>query len=236
MCWSSPRWCWSRSGPASATACSSCSPACRTSPPSWRAALTDGASAWQRFRYVTLPQLRPALFFVAVIETTVAVQVFDMIYVMTGGGPVRASYSLVYLLYDQGFKYFDLGYASAIGVALSFVLAKDPREGRMTDTVAPPPVAVVAEAPAGGRRRPYRVGRPGRSWLVTRTVLLLIGAAITLFPFYAMVVLSFKPTARSPSPTACCPGRSPPRRTTRSSAPRACCAGCGTPSSTRWCR
>ncbi|GAA3777788.1 carbohydrate ABC transporter permease [Micromonospora maritima] len=82
------------------------------------AALTDGASAWQRFRYVTLPQLRPALFFVAVIETTVAVQVFDMIYVMTGGGPVRASYSLVYLLYDQGFKYFDLGYASAIGVAL----------------------------------------------------------------------------------------------------------------------
>ncbi|MET7970852.1 sugar ABC transporter permease [Micromonospora sp. NPDC005305] len=82
------------------------------------AALTDGASAWQRFRYVTLPHLRPALFFVAIIETTVSFQVFDMIYVMTGGGPVRASYSLVYLLYDQGFKYFDLGYASAVGVAL----------------------------------------------------------------------------------------------------------------------
>lgn len=82
------------------------------------AALTDGASAWQRFRYVTLPQLRPALFFVAIIETTVSVQVFDLIYVMTSGGPVRASYSLVYLLYDQGFKYFDLGYASAIGLAL----------------------------------------------------------------------------------------------------------------------
>ncbi|MBF9133610.1 sugar ABC transporter permease [Plantactinospora sp. S1510] len=82
------------------------------------AALTDGASAWQRFRYVTLPQLRPALFFVAIIETTVSFQVFDTIYVMTGGGPVRASYTLVYLLYDQGFRYFDLGYASAIGVAL----------------------------------------------------------------------------------------------------------------------
>jgi multiple sugar transport system permease protein len=40
---------------------------------------------------------------------------------MTAGGPVRSSYSLVYLLYDQGFKYFDLGYASAVGVAL-FVL------------------------------------------------------------------------------------------------------------------
>jgi multiple sugar transport system permease protein len=82
------------------------------------AARTDGASAWQRFRYVTLPQLRPALFFVAIIETTVSFQVFDTIYVMTGGGPVRASYTLVYMLYDQGFRYFDLGYASAIGVAL----------------------------------------------------------------------------------------------------------------------
>lgn len=82
------------------------------------AALSDGASAWQRFRYVTLPQLRPALFFVAIIETTTSVQVFDTIFVMTGGGPARASYSLVYMLYDQGFKYFDLGYASAIGVAL----------------------------------------------------------------------------------------------------------------------
>ncbi|MEH1015460.1 sugar ABC transporter permease [Micromonospora sp. CPCC 206060] len=85
------------------------------------AALTDGASAWQRFRYVTLPQMRPALFFVAIIETTVSFQAFDTIYVMTGGGPVRSSYTLVYMLYDQGFKYFDLGYASAVGVAL-FVL------------------------------------------------------------------------------------------------------------------
>jgi multiple sugar transport system permease protein len=82
------------------------------------AALTDGASTWQRFRYVTLPQLRPVLFFLAIIETTMSFQVFDTIYMMTGGGPVRASYTLVYLLYDQGFRYFDLGYASAIGLAL----------------------------------------------------------------------------------------------------------------------
>lgn len=82
------------------------------------AALTDGASTWQRFRYITLPQLRSALFFVAIIETTVSFQVFDIIYVMTGGGPVRASYTLVYMLYQQGFQYFDLGYASAIGLAL----------------------------------------------------------------------------------------------------------------------
>lgn len=82
------------------------------------AAFTDGANAWQRFRYIVLPQLKPALFFLAVIETTASFQVFDLVYVMTSGGPARSSYTLVLDLYDQGFKYFDLGYASAIGVAL----------------------------------------------------------------------------------------------------------------------
>jgi multiple sugar transport system permease protein len=82
------------------------------------AAMIDGASTWQRFRYITLPQLRPVLFFVLVIETIGAFQVFDAVYVMTGGGPVRSSYSLVYFLYDSGFKYFDFGYASAIGLML----------------------------------------------------------------------------------------------------------------------
>jgi multiple sugar transport system permease protein len=82
------------------------------------AAMIDGAGTWQRFRHITLPQLRPVLFFVLVIETIGAFQVFDAMYVMTGGGPVRASYSLVYFLYDSGFKYFDFGYASAIGLVL----------------------------------------------------------------------------------------------------------------------
>lgn len=82
------------------------------------AALMDGANAWQRFRWIILPYLRPTIFFLAVIETTFAIQVFDVIYVMTQGGPAHASYSLVYMLYDQGFRYFDYGYAAAIGVAL----------------------------------------------------------------------------------------------------------------------
>jgi multiple sugar transport system permease protein len=86
------------------------------------AAMIDGAGTWQRFRYVTLPQLRPVLFFVLVIETIGAFQVFDAMYVMTGGGPVRSSYSLVYLLYDSGFKYFDFGYASAIGFVLFLIV------------------------------------------------------------------------------------------------------------------
>jgi multiple sugar transport system permease protein len=82
------------------------------------AAMVDGASAWARFWRITLPQLKPALFFVVVLETIQSFQVFDVIYVMTGGGPVRSSYSLVFFVYDQGFHFFDFGYASAAGVVL----------------------------------------------------------------------------------------------------------------------
>ncbi|WP_329539878.1 sugar ABC transporter permease [Streptomyces sp. NBC_01220] len=86
------------------------------------AARIDGASNWQAFRHVTLPLLKPVLFFVLVIETIVGFQVFDTIYVMTGGGPNRASYSLIYFLYDQGFKFLDFGYAAAAGMVLFAVV------------------------------------------------------------------------------------------------------------------
>ncbi|AYY11637.1 sugar ABC transporter permease [Actinobacteria bacterium YIM 96077] len=86
------------------------------------AARVDGASAWQRFWKVILPLLKPVLFFVLVIETIVSFQVFDTIYVMTGGGPARASYTLVYALYDQGFRAFDFGYAATIGVVIFLIV------------------------------------------------------------------------------------------------------------------
>ncbi len=86
------------------------------------AAQIDGATAWQRFVRITLPLLKPVIFFVLVIETISSFQVFDAIYVMTGGGPVRASYALVFMLYDQGFKFFDFGYASTIGVVLFVII------------------------------------------------------------------------------------------------------------------
>ncbi|MCQ0021726.1 sugar ABC transporter permease, partial [Streptomyces somaliensis DSM 40738] len=86
------------------------------------AAVVDGATGWRRLRWITLPLLRPVLFFVLVIEAIGAFQVFDAMYVMTAGGPVRASYSLVYLLYDTGFKFFDFGYASALGLVLFLVV------------------------------------------------------------------------------------------------------------------
>jgi multiple sugar transport system permease protein len=82
------------------------------------AAKADGASSWQRFRLILLPFLRPALFFVVVIETIGAFQVFDTVYVMTGGGPTRSSYTLAYAVYDYGFKHLDFGHAAAAGIVL----------------------------------------------------------------------------------------------------------------------
>lgn len=82
------------------------------------AALVDGATNWRLFRDITLPLLKPVLFFVVVIETVSSFQVFDAIYVMTSGGPARASHSLVYMLYNQAFVFFNFGYAATIGVFL----------------------------------------------------------------------------------------------------------------------
>ena len=82
------------------------------------ASAVDGATAGQTFWRVTLPLLKPVLFFVVVIETIGSFQVFDAIFVMTQGGPVRASYSLVYMLYDESFKFSNYGYGAAIGMVL----------------------------------------------------------------------------------------------------------------------
>ncbi len=82
------------------------------------ASAVDGATGGQTFWRVTLPLLKPVLFFVVIIETIGSFQVFDAIFVMTQGGPVRASYSLVYMLYDESFKFGNYSYAAAIGVVL----------------------------------------------------------------------------------------------------------------------
>jgi multiple sugar transport system permease protein len=85
------------------------------------AAELDGAGAIRRFLLVTMPSIRPAIFFVVILELVQSFQVFDLIYVMTGGGPGQASYALTYFLYDSAFRSFDFGYASAIGVALFII-------------------------------------------------------------------------------------------------------------------
>lgn len=86
------------------------------------AALVDGANAWQRFRHLTLPQLRSVVFFLVVIETIASFQVFDAVYIMTAGGPVNSTYTLGYMLYDQAFKFFNFGYSAAVSLALFVIV------------------------------------------------------------------------------------------------------------------
>jgi multiple sugar transport system permease protein len=84
----------------------------------YEAAEIDGANAWQRFVSVTLPGLRPTMTYVVILAANGAFQAFDQIYVMTGGGPLRSTETIVYRVYIEGFKNFRQGYASA----LSFIL------------------------------------------------------------------------------------------------------------------
>ena len=82
------------------------------------AAAIDGASAWQAFWKITLPLLQPTSVFILVTSVIGAFQVFDQVYVMTGGGPAGATTTLVQQIYNAAFKAFDMGYAAA----MSFVL------------------------------------------------------------------------------------------------------------------
>ena len=84
----------------------------------YEAAEIDGANAWQKFRYVTLPMLTPATFFVSIMLIIASFKVFDLIMVMTGGGPGRATNVLVIHTYNTAFKEFRFGYSSAIAMVL----------------------------------------------------------------------------------------------------------------------
>jgi multiple sugar transport system permease protein len=89
----------------------------------YEAASIDGASAWQRFRHITVPGLRQTLLFVTVISVIASLQVFDQVYVMTRGGPLFATETLVTYVYHQGFTLFQMGYASAISWVLFLIIA-----------------------------------------------------------------------------------------------------------------
>jgi multiple sugar transport system permease protein len=86
------------------------------------AATLDGADRWGRLRHVVLPQLRPTTFFLAVIGVIETFRTFDVVYVMTKGGPQRATELLVTYSYDQGFAARAQGYGSAVGVTVFVVV------------------------------------------------------------------------------------------------------------------
>jgi multiple sugar transport system permease protein len=88
----------------------------------YEAAELDGASQWKQFLQVTLPGLRPMILFVIVINTIRSFQVFTEVYVMTKGGPLNATTTLVYQVFEKAFEQSDMmGYASAIAY-VTFIL------------------------------------------------------------------------------------------------------------------
>ena len=87
-------------------------------PALYEAAKVDGAGSWAIFRRVTVPLLRPAILFLTVITTAGYLQLFEEPFVMTGGGPLDSTLSVAMYVYQQGFSFLNLGYASAVAYAL----------------------------------------------------------------------------------------------------------------------
>jgi raffinose/stachyose/melibiose transport system permease protein len=85
------------------------------------AAAIDGAGAWQAFRHITLPLLGPTIRISVFLSILGTIQLFDMVWVLTGGGPVRSSETLAVTMFQEGFKRYHVGYASAVSMAIFLI-------------------------------------------------------------------------------------------------------------------
>jgi multiple sugar transport system permease protein len=88
----------------------------------YEAARIDGASAWRQFRHITLPALSPILVLVGILTVSGYFQLFAEPYVITQGGPLQSTMSVLYLMYDDGFKWWNMGTASAVAFLLFLVM------------------------------------------------------------------------------------------------------------------
>jgi multiple sugar transport system permease protein len=88
----------------------------------YEAASLDGAGAWARFRHVTLPMLAPTFVFVGVVTMIASFQIFSEPYVMTQGGPLKATETLVLFMYEEGFRWWRLGVAASIAFLLFLII------------------------------------------------------------------------------------------------------------------
>ena len=88
----------------------------------YEAATVDGANSWHKFVSITIPLLSPVTFFVLTLSVINSFQVFAQAYVMTRGGPVNATKTIVYYLFQQGFENFHMGYASALAYVLFVII------------------------------------------------------------------------------------------------------------------
>jgi multiple sugar transport system permease protein len=88
----------------------------------YEAARIDGASAWRQCRHITLPMLAPTLLMVGILTVSGYFQLFAEPYVITEGGPLQSTVSVLYLMYNEGFKWWNLGSASAIAFLLFVIM------------------------------------------------------------------------------------------------------------------
>jgi ABC-type sugar transport system permease subunit len=88
----------------------------------YEAAKIDGAGSWRRFIDVTIPMLSPTLFLTAVLTFIGAFQIFDPMFIMTGGGPLGKTDTVVLHIYNTGFKRFEMGYASAMAIIVFLII------------------------------------------------------------------------------------------------------------------
>jgi len=89
----------------------------------YEAASIDGASNVKKFFYITIPQLKPIILFTAIISTISTLQLFDEPFNLTKGGPADATMTLGLYIYNNGFKYFDFSYASAVAYVVVVLVA-----------------------------------------------------------------------------------------------------------------
>jgi multiple sugar transport system permease protein len=88
----------------------------------YEAAALDGASAWQRFRHITLPLLSPYILFNLIMGLIGTLQIFTQAFIMTQGGPVDSTLFYAYHLFNNAFRFLQMGYASALGWFLFLVV------------------------------------------------------------------------------------------------------------------
>jgi multiple sugar transport system permease protein len=88
----------------------------------YEAANIDGASAWQAFRYITIPQLSKIIYIALLLRTIDSLRIYDTIYMMTKGGPINVTSTLSWIVYDQGFKFLEFGYGAAICIVMLIIV------------------------------------------------------------------------------------------------------------------
>ena len=91
-------------------------------PQYYEAADIDGATHWQKFRYITLPAINPTIFLVVILSTIGGFSLFIEPYVMTAGGPLNSTISAVLYIYKQAFTFYHMGYASALGFFFAAII------------------------------------------------------------------------------------------------------------------